>query len=156
MCGSFWLLPFALKLARNLSAPAFYSFCALISVSVFGAYYFGGVSSPFLPWFLTAQMLGFFYLSNRPFVVLGIITMTLAAFAAAYWINGSFPERVAIEQLSTAGMISVCAATLYSSMMAIYYAYRDVGAVVAAARGHEPPRDLGQAARGQAGSRARQ
>jgi signal transduction histidine kinase len=123
VCSSFWLLPFALKLARNLAAPALYSFCALVSVSVFGAYYFGGVSSPFLPWFLTAQMLGFFYLSNRPFLVLGVIAAPLAAFAAAYWVNGSFPERVAIEQLSTAGMISVCAATLYSSMMAIYYAY---------------------------------
>jgi signal transduction histidine kinase len=123
VCSSFWLLPFALKLARNLTAPAMYSFCALVFVSVFGAYFFGGVSSPFLPWFLTAQMLGFFYLSNRPLLVLGVITGHMAAFAAAYWINGSFPERVPIAELSTAGMISVCAATLYNSMMAIYYAY---------------------------------
>ena len=37
--------------------------------------------------------------------------------------NGSFPEQVPIHDLSTVGMISVCAATLYNSMMAIYYAY---------------------------------
>jgi signal transduction histidine kinase len=123
LCGSFWALPFALKQVRNLWMPALYSFCALLFVSMFGAYFFGGVSSPFLPWFLTAQMLGFFYLSDRPYLVLGIIGAHMAAFAAAYGINGAFPERVAIEELSTVGMISICAATLYNSMMAIYYAY---------------------------------
>lgn len=123
LCGSFWVLPFALKLARNLFKPALVSFCVLTGVSVFGSFYYGGVSSPFLPWFLTAQMLGFFYLSERPLLVLGIIGANLAAFSTAYLINGSFPERVLIHELSTAGMISVCAATLYNSMMAIYYAY---------------------------------
>ncbi len=66
MCGSFWTLPFALKLARNLFKPALFSFCVLTAISVFGSFFYGGVSSPFLPWFLTAQMLGFFYLSDRP------------------------------------------------------------------------------------------
>lgn len=121
--SSFWTLPFALKLAGDLYRPALYSFCALICISVFGSFFYGGVSSPFLPWFLTAQMLGFFYLSDRPRLVLGIIGANLAIFAAAYLINGAFPERVKIHDLSTAGMISVCAATLYTSMMAIYYAY---------------------------------
>lgn len=123
LCGSFWTLPFALKWARSLFKPALFSFCILISLSVFGSFYYGGVNSPFLPWFLTAQMLGFFYLNERPFLVLGIIGANLAAFSAAYLISGSFPERVAINDLATAGIISVSAATVYTSMMAIYYAY---------------------------------
>lgn len=123
LCGSFWTLPLALKLTRNLTKPALFSFCVLTFISVFGSFFFGGVSSPFLPWFLTAQMLGFFYLSDRPLLVLGIIGFHLAAFSAAYFMNGSFPERVPLSDLSTVGMISVCAATLYNSMMAIYYAY---------------------------------
>ncbi len=123
VCGSFWTLPLALKMARDLYKPALYSFCSLTFVSVFGSFFYGGVSSPFLPWFLTAQMLGFFYLSERPRLVLGIIGANLAAFAAGYLVTGTFPERVPIENLATAGMISVCAATIYSSMMAIYYAY---------------------------------
>ena len=81
------------------------------------------MSSPFLPWFLTAQMLGFFYLSDRPLLVLGCIGVSLAAFAAGYLLTGSFPHRVPIQQLSTVGMISACAATIYNSMMAIYYAH---------------------------------
>jgi signal transduction histidine kinase len=123
LCGSFWTLPIALKLSRSLSKPALVSFCVLTSISVFGSFYYGGVNSPFLPWFLTAQLLGFFYLSERPLLVLGIIGANLMAFSAAYLVSGSFPERVPIQELSTAGMISVCAATLYNSMMAIYYAY---------------------------------
>lgn len=123
VCATFWGLPFALRLAGELFRPALYSFCALTGVSLFGSFFYGGVSSPLLPWFLTAQMLGFFYLSDRPRLVLGIIGVNLAAFAAAYFINGSFSERVSLHDLSTAGMISVCAATLYSAMMALYYAY---------------------------------
>jgi len=123
LCGSFWTLPFALKLARSLTGPAIYSFCTLTFLSVFGSFFYGGVNSPFLPWFLTAQLLGFFYLSDRPFLVLGIITSHLAAFFTAYFMSGAFPERIPISALSTVGMISVCAATLYNSMMAIYYAY---------------------------------
>ena len=123
LCGSFWTMPFALKLSRDLYRPALFSFCVLTSVSVFGSFFYGGVSSPFLPWFLTAQMLGFFYLSDRPLLVLGIIGVNLAAFSIAYLTNGSFPERVPVGNLSTVGMISVCAATIYNSMMAIYYAY---------------------------------
>ena len=123
LCGSFWTLPAVLKLAGNLFVPALYSYFALMSVSVFGSFFYGGVSSPFMPWFLTAQMLGFFYLSDRPLLVLSIISVNLAAFAMAYLMNGSFPERVPVADLSTVGMISVCTATIYNSMMAIYYAY---------------------------------
>ena len=123
VCASFWLLPFELRRVGHLFKPALYSFCALTFVSVFGSFYYGGVSSPFLPWFLTAQMLGFFYLSDRPFLVLGCIGASLTAFAAAYVVAGSFPHRVPIQQLSTVGMISAVAATIYNSMMAIYYAH---------------------------------
>lgn len=122
LCGSFWVLPFVLKLTRTLYGPSLYSFVALTTVSVVGSFYYGGMSSPFMPWFLTAQMLGFFYLGDRPRLVLGIIGTSLAGFAAAYLLNGTFPERVPAAELSTVGMISICAATLYSSMMAIYYA----------------------------------
>lgn len=123
LCGSFWLLPLVLRWTGQLFTPALYSFCTLTVISVVGSFYYGGVSSPFLPWFLTAQMLGFFYLSDRPRLVLGCISASLAAFAAAYLLRGSFPHQVPIQQLSTVGMISAIAATIYNSMMAIYYAH---------------------------------
>jgi signal transduction histidine kinase len=121
-CFAFWLLPFAMKLTRRLSWVAMFSVCDLIFVSVFGSFFYGGVSSPFLPWFLVALLLGFFYLGERPLLVIGIFTANLVGFCIAYAINGSFPEIMPMGALSTVGVMSVCAATIYTSMMAIYYA----------------------------------
>jgi signal transduction histidine kinase len=123
LCGLFWLLPFGLRLARTLTWPALLSICDLTFVSVFGSFFYGGVSSPFLPWFLTALLLGFFYLGERPFLVLGIFAVHLFGFLIAYLLNGSFPQLLPVQDLSAVGVVSVCAATLYTSMMAIYYAY---------------------------------
>jgi signal transduction histidine kinase len=116
-------LPFGLKFSRSLTWLALFSFCDLTFVSVFGSYFYGGVSSPFLPWCLASLLIGFFYLGDRPLLVVGIFTAQLAGLCTAYLVNGSFPERVPLNQLSTVGMISVLCATLYTSMMAIYYAY---------------------------------
>jgi signal transduction histidine kinase len=123
LCVAFWLLPFALRKTRTLTWLALFSFCDLTFVSVLGSFFYGGVSSPFLPWVLTALLIGFFYLSDRALLVVSIFAAHLAAFCVAYVLNGSFPERVPVSELSTVGMISVLCATLYSSMMAIYYAY---------------------------------
>jgi len=123
LCGMFWLLPLGMRLTRTFFWIALFSICDLTFVSVFGSFFYGGVSSPFLPWFLTALLLGFFYLGDRPFLVLGIFGVHLFGFWIAYLLNGSFPQLLPIDGLSTVGVVSVCAATLYTSMMAIYYSY---------------------------------
>ena len=124
LCSVFWLMPFFLKrFGRTLTWLSLFTFCDLTFISVFGSFFYGGVSSPFLPWCLTSLLIGFFYLGDRPFLVLSIFTTQLAGLCAAYFINGSFPERVPLSELSTVGMISALCATLYTSMMAIYYAY---------------------------------
>jgi signal transduction histidine kinase len=123
LCGAFWLLPVGLKFSRTLTWLALFSFCDLTFVSVFGSYFYGGVSSPFLPWCLASLLIGFFYLGDRPLLVVGLFTAQLAGLCTAYLVNGSFPQRVPLSDLSTVGMISVLCATLYTSMMAIYYAY---------------------------------
>jgi signal transduction histidine kinase len=115
LCGAFWLLPFALRFSRTLMWLALFSFCDLTFVSVFGSYFYGGVSSPFLPWCLAALLIGFFYIGDRPFLVLSIFTGQLAGLCVAYVVNGSFPERLPLSALSTVGMISVLCATLYTS-----------------------------------------
>lgn len=123
ICGAFWLMPLGLKLVRNLTPIALCSYWTLTFGSVLGSFFYGGVSSPFLPWLLCALLIGFFFLHNRALLVVAIFVVHLAGFGVAFLINGSFPTRVPLSDLSTVGMISVLCATLYSSMMAIYYAH---------------------------------
>jgi signal transduction histidine kinase len=123
LCGCFWLLPVGLKLTGQLIWLALFSFWDLTFLSVLASFVYGGVSSPFLPWLLCALLIGFFYLNNRARLVVTIFAAHLAGFCIAYFSYGSFPSRVPVAELSTVGVISVLCATLYSSMMAIYYAY---------------------------------
>jgi signal transduction histidine kinase len=122
---SFWLLPFALKYTGRLTLLAFLTVEDLTFVTLFGSWHYGGVSSPFLPWLLNALLLAFFYLGDRPRLRYGVLFMfalNLLGFYVAYAVAGMFPERVPIEKMSGLGITSVLSATVYMSMMALYYA----------------------------------
>ncbi len=117
----FWALPFVYKKSGNLQLSALISVELLAFTSLFGAYFYGGVSSPFLPWLIIDLLLGFFYLSERPMLVVGLFTFNILGFVLAYLLRG-FPELLSQQQLSTVGWISILSATIYMSWMAIYYA----------------------------------
>ena len=118
---SFWGLPFVYKKTGDLQLSALMSVELLAFTSLFGSYFYGGVSSPLLPWLIISLLLGFFYLSERPVVVVGLFTINIAGFALAYLLWG-FPDLLSHEQLSMVGWISIFSATIYMSWMAIYYA----------------------------------
>jgi signal transduction histidine kinase len=117
----FWTLPFVYKRTGDLQLSALISVELLAFTSLFGSYFYGGVSSPFLPWLIISLLLGFFYLSERPILVVGLFTFNIAGFVIAYLAYG-FPDRLSHEQLSMVGWISILSATIYMSWMAIYYA----------------------------------
>ena len=122
---SFWALPFALKFTGHLRLLAFITVEDLTFVTLFGSYQYGGVSSPFLPWLLNALLLAFFYLGDRPklrYAVLAMFSLNVLGFYAVYALTGGFPERVPVEKMSGLGITSVLSATVYMSMMALYYA----------------------------------
>ncbi len=96
----FWTMPFGLKLTGRLQQLALFSVANLTFVTLYGSYYYGGVSSPFLPWLLTALLLGFFYLGEKPWLVFGVFAVNLTGFFAAYAIRGSFPQHIPLEALS--------------------------------------------------------
>jgi signal transduction histidine kinase len=118
---SFWSLPFVLKFTGNLRLVSLVSIEVLSFASLFGSFHYGGVSSPLFPWLLIALLLGFFYLGDRPWLVLGLFTFNVGAFVAAYMINGGFAERVAASHLTMLGWVSILSATVYMSWMCIYY-----------------------------------
>ena len=117
----FWALPFVYRWTGSLQLSALMSVELLAFTSLFGSYYYGGVSSPFLPWLIISLLLGFFYLSDRPILVVGLFTFNILGFCVADLAWG-FPELVPLEDLSTVGWISILSATIYMSWMAIYYA----------------------------------
>lgn len=120
--SAFWALPFALKFGQSLQTVALLSVFNLTFVTLFGSFHYGGVSSPFLPWLLTAVLLGFFYLGERPALVLSVFGVNIAGFYLAFAITGKFPQHIPLADLSGVGIVSVVSATIYVSMMAIYYA----------------------------------
>lgn len=118
---SFWSLPFILKFTGRLDLVASLSVQVLAMASLFGSFYYGGVSSPLLPWLLIALLLGFFYLGDRPLLVSGAFLVDVAAFLLAWKLNGGFGERVPADKLTAVGWISILSATIYMAWMAIYY-----------------------------------
>ena len=119
--AAFWALPLLLRWTGNLRLAAFLSVQILIAVTLFGAYNYGGVSSPFLPWLLIALANGFFYLSDSPLLVLVTFVANVAAFVSVWWGMGDLPERVAMARMSDVGLVSVVSATLYMAWLAVYY-----------------------------------
>ena len=119
---AFWALPFWMKYSGSLETPAFTSVQLLTFVSLFGSYFYGGTISPFPAWLLVALLLGFFYLSDRPRLILGSLAAQFVGFFAIYLVMGTFPQRVSLEALSLASMISVVSAFVYMGWMSIYYA----------------------------------
>jgi signal transduction histidine kinase len=117
----FWALPPLLRVTKNLQLVALISVQLLAFASLFGSFHYGGVSSPLLPWLLISLLLGFFYLSDRPLLVVGMFAADVMIFVTAYMIHGGFDQRVPMSQLTTVGWISIFSATVYMSWMAIYY-----------------------------------
>jgi signal transduction histidine kinase len=107
-----WYVPLALLSIENLM------FCVF-----WGCYQYGGVSSPILPWLVTVPLLAFFYLPERATrIIVGVlIVANLSLFYAIYCAIG-FPATVPLDGLVILGLISTFCASVYVSMMALYYA----------------------------------
>ena len=117
----FWALPFVYRFTGNLQLSALLSVELLAFASLLGAFFYGGVSSPFLPWLIVSLLLGFFYLSERPLLVVALFTFNILVFCVGYLAFG-FPQLLSEEELAPVGWISILSATIYMSWMAIYYA----------------------------------
>jgi signal transduction histidine kinase len=106
-----WYIPLALLSIENLI------FCVF-----WGAYHYGGVNSPIMPWLVTVPLLAFFYLPERKTrIIIGLqIIANLAVFYTIYSVFG-FPNRP-LDGLAVLGLVSTFCASVYVSMMALYYA----------------------------------
>jgi signal transduction histidine kinase len=116
----FWLMPFLVKRTGSLILPATLSVQALVSLSLFGSFFYGGISSPFLPWILIALLIGFFFLADRTRLVITGVFVQLAVFAIAHYLF-DFPDLVPLESLWLVNLLSILSALAYITVMALYY-----------------------------------
>ncbi len=120
---AFWPFPLVLRLTGWYVPLSLLSIENLMFCVFWGCYQYGGVSSPILPWLVTVPLLAFFYLPGRATrIVVGVLILSnLAVFYGIYSVYG-FPHRVALDLLVALGLISTFCASIYVSMMALYYA----------------------------------
>jgi signal transduction histidine kinase len=121
MVAGFFGIPVLLRASGSMTLPAMTSVQMLVGLSLFGSFFFGGISSPLLPWFLIAMVLGFFYLSESIKMVLGGIALQLGLFMATRFLYGQFPTLLAAEDLRLANTFSILAALLYMTMLSLFY-----------------------------------
>ncbi len=122
---SFWVYPFALKYTGAYVPLCFVSIQNLLFAILWGCFFYGGLSSPFLPWLVTVPLLAFFYLGasvRNVFTVLLQIATSLTIFIALFAAGGQFPHTVPLAKMQGIGLISIISASIYVSMMALFYA----------------------------------
>jgi len=121
----FWVFPFLLKYTGHYATLSFFSIQNLLFAILWGCYFYGGLSSPFLPWLVTVPLLAFFYLGAKVKICVAIllqIMLNMAIFIAAFTFRPQFPPTLRLEDMQGIGIISIISAAIYVSMMALYYA----------------------------------
>lgn len=121
MVISFLATPLLLRYFKSLHLAATVSVQMLVGLSLFGSFVFGGISSPLLPWFLIAMVLGFFYLADSIKSTLVGVEIQLACFFGARIALGEFPTLLEPEGLQLANTFSILAALTYMTMLTLYY-----------------------------------
>jgi signal transduction histidine kinase len=121
----FWVFPFLLKFTGRYALLSYISVQNLLFAILWGCYFYGGASSPFLPWLVTVPLLAFFYLGaslRTCVIILAQICVSLGGFSEFYLLGGSFPTTIPLSQMQGIGVISIISASMYVAMMALFYA----------------------------------
>src|SRR5471032_1589105 len=121
----FWAFPFLLKAFGRYNLLALLSIENLIFCILWSCHFYCGVSSPTAPWILTIPLLAFFYLGSSPKLRMMAIALGSANLVGFFLLEVFGPKvfddtpAFAVQGL---GIVSTVAASLYVTMMALYYA----------------------------------
>ncbi len=122
---SFWVFPFALRAGAPYNPLALVSIQNLIFCILWSCYFYGGVTSPTVAWVLTIPILAFFYLGSSTklrLIVIAMFVVNLAIFCGFYVFSYSAKTELPVAAMQGLGLVSTIAASLYVTMMAVYYA----------------------------------
>jgi signal transduction histidine kinase len=122
---AFWIFPFVLRAGAPYNPLALVSIQNLIFCILWSCYFYGGVTSPTLPWVLVIPLLAFFYLGSSKslrLIVMAMFAANLAIFSGFYLFGYPIKNELPIAAMQGLGLVSTVAASLYVAMMALYYA----------------------------------
>jgi signal transduction histidine kinase len=122
---SFWIFPFVLRAGAPYNPLALISIQNLTFCILWSCYFYGGVTSPTLPWVLVIPLLAFFYLGSSKtlrLIVMIMFAANLAIFSSLYLFGYPIKNDLPIAAMQGLGLVSTVAASLYVAMMALYYA----------------------------------
>jgi signal transduction histidine kinase len=122
---SFWIFPFVLRAGAPYNPLALVSIQNLIFCILWSCYFYGGVTSPTLPWVLVIPLLAFFYLGSSKSlraIVMIMFAANLAIFSSFYLFGYPIKNDLPVAAMQGLGLVSTIAASLYVAMMALYYA----------------------------------
>ncbi len=123
--SGFWIFPFILRAFGHYYLLATISIQNLVFCILWSCYFYGGVTSPTLPWVLTIPLLALFYVGSSPtmrVLVLSLFAVNLAGFIYLYNVIGHPTSSMPIGAVQSLGLVSTIAASLYVAMMALFYA----------------------------------
>jgi signal transduction histidine kinase len=121
----FWVFPFVLRAGAPYNPLALVSIQNLIFCILWSCYFYGGVTSPTLPWVLVIPLLAFFYLGSSKtlrLIVMIMFAANLAIFSTFYLFGYSIKNDLPVAAMQGLGLVSTVAASIYVAMMALYYA----------------------------------
>ncbi|WP_377294675.1 sensor histidine kinase [Rhizobium sp. SG2393] len=121
----FWIFPLVLKTYGHYNLLALISVENLLFAILWSCYWYGGVTSPTLPWVLTIPLLAFFYIGETPHLrgpMLTLFGVNMVIFGLCMYLIPAPGHGIPSAELQGLGIISTIAAALYVAMMAIYYA----------------------------------
>ena len=122
---SFWIFPFVLRSGVPYNPLALVSIQNLTFCILWSCYFYGGVTSPTLPWVLVIPLLAFFYLGSSKtlrLIVMIMFAANLAIFSSFYLFGYPIKNDLPVAAMQGLGLVSTVAASLYVAMMALYYA----------------------------------
>lgn len=132
----FYVYPFVLRATGALSVLAPISVQHLTFIILFGAFNYGGASSPFLTWIGVVPLSGAFYLGGHAtlrLITLAMVFVQVLVFFLLHELGVPFPAHIPLAALSGVGIISALLTCFFVALMSLYYA----GIVVAQERQFE-------------------
>src|ERR1700684_1550815 len=122
---AFWIFPFVLRAGAPYNPLALVSIQHLIFCILWSCYFYGGVTSPTLPWVLVIPLLAFFYLGSSTKLRLtfqAMFVVNVAIFGLFYFFGFHVNNSLPVAAMQGLGLVSTSAAAIYVAMMALYYA----------------------------------